>query len=88
MAIFAPGWTHETLSENPNEFLEKFFERENEFWLSLHPYLYTHPISQMFDTFFYKGTDKVTLFFITFKHFFLYKYLYLFVHFDHQACFS
>lgn len=60
MALFAQGWTYETLPQDPPENrLERFFDRNNAFWKSLWPYLYTHPVNRAFETFFYKGIDKV-----------------------------
>ncbi|KAK4873863.1 hypothetical protein RN001_013223 [Aquatica leii] len=59
MAIFAQGWTHETLAPEPSHnILERFLIRDNAFWKSLWPYLYTHPINRLFETFFYVGVDK------------------------------
>lgn len=60
MAIFAQGWTHETLSQEPADTLfERFLHRDNTFWRSLWPYLFTHPIAKPFQTFFYTGVDRV-----------------------------
>ncbi|KAK5641493.1 hypothetical protein RI129_010040 [Pyrocoelia pectoralis] len=59
IAIFAQGWTHETLDPEPADtLLERFLIRDNAFWKSLWPYLYTHPINTLFETFFYVGVDK------------------------------
>ncbi|KAF5283612.1 hypothetical protein FQR65_LT13818 [Abscondita terminalis] len=59
MAIFAQGWTHETLKcETADNATEQFLIRDNAFWKSLWPYLYTRPINMMFETFFYVGVDK------------------------------
>lgn len=62
MAIFAQGWTYETLSKEPeHNYLERFLNRDNAFWRSLWPFLFTHPITNLFNTSFYIGTDKVVL---------------------------
>ncbi|EFA09314.2 cytosolic endo-beta-N-acetylglucosaminidase [Tribolium castaneum] len=60
MAIFAPGWTHETLpkSENRQKFFEDFINRDSAFWNSLWPYLYTHPITRFFKTSFFTGVNQ------------------------------
>ncbi|XP_031352619.1 cytosolic endo-beta-N-acetylglucosaminidase isoform X2 [Photinus pyralis] len=59
IAIFAQGWTHETLDPEPADtFLERFLARDNAFWKSLWPYLYSYPINRVFETFFYVGVDK------------------------------
>lgn len=59
MAIFAQGWTHETLAKEPeHNYLERFLNRDNAFWRCLWPFLYTHPITNLFNTSFYIGTDK------------------------------
>ncbi|XP_025836491.1 cytosolic endo-beta-N-acetylglucosaminidase 2 [Agrilus planipennis] len=59
MAIFAQGWTHETLEKEPREtFMERFLDRDNAFWRSLWPYLYTHLPTLTFHTTFYCGSDK------------------------------
>ncbi|XP_074040961.1 cytosolic endo-beta-N-acetylglucosaminidase isoform X2 [Leptinotarsa decemlineata] len=57
IAIFAPGWTHETL-EVTDQFFEEFLNRDTAFWSSLSPYMYTHPINTYFSTDFYIGLDK------------------------------
>ncbi|KAG5885999.1 hypothetical protein JTB14_025393 [Gonioctena quinquepunctata] len=57
LAIFAPGWTHETL-EKSDDFFEEFMNRDSAFWSSLSPFLYTHPINKLFSTDFYVGLDK------------------------------
>ncbi|XP_018570919.1 cytosolic endo-beta-N-acetylglucosaminidase [Anoplophora glabripennis] len=57
IAIFAPGWTHETLERN-DIFFEQFLNRDSAFWCSLWPYFYTHPINNYFTTNFYIGLDK------------------------------
>ena len=61
MAIFAPGWTHETLpiNENRQKFFEDFVNRDCAFWNSLWPYLYTHPITHFFKTSFFMGVTQV-----------------------------
>lgn len=58
LAIFAPGWTYESL-EKSDTFFERFFNKDSAFWCSLWPYFYTHPISNYFTTNFYIGLDKV-----------------------------
>lgn len=63
MAIFAQGWTYETLPKEPEDnYLERFLNRDNAFWRCLWPFLYTHPITNLFNTSFYTGTDKVRTF--------------------------
>lgn len=63
MALFAPGWTHETLNKEPeDDYLERFLDRDNALWMRLWPFLYTHPITTIFDTSFYLGVDKVSLY--------------------------
>ncbi|KAJ8959127.1 hypothetical protein NQ318_022385 [Aromia moschata] len=57
MAIFAPGWTHETLGKS-DQFFKQFLDRDSAFWCSLWPYMYTHPINKYFTTDFYIGLDK------------------------------
>ncbi|KAJ8963667.1 hypothetical protein NQ314_005458, partial [Rhamnusium bicolor] len=57
MAIFAPGWTHETTDQS-DKFFEQFLNKDSAFWSSLWPYMYTHPISKYFTTNFYIGLDK------------------------------
>ncbi|CAG9856286.1 unnamed protein product [Phyllotreta striolata] len=57
VAIFAPGWTHETLPVT-GTFFESFFNRDLAFWRSLWPYMYTHPITTYFTTNFYIGLDE------------------------------
>nr|CAI5841975.1 unnamed protein product [Callosobruchus analis] len=57
MAIFAPGWTHETLGKVELLFY-KFYNRDSAFWCSLWPYLYTHPLNNYFTTNFYIGLDE------------------------------
>lgn len=60
MALFAQGWTYETLTKEPeNSLLERFLNRDNAFWRSLWGFLYTHPITNLFNTSFYIGTDQV-----------------------------
>lgn len=60
MAIFAQGWTYETLAKEPeSSLLERFINRDNAFWRCLWPFLYTHPIVNLFNTSFYIGADKV-----------------------------
>lgn len=62
MAIFAQGWTYETLAKEPeHNYLERFLNRDNAFWRCLWPFLYTHPLTNLFNTSFYIGTDKVLL---------------------------
>ncbi|XP_017786924.1 PREDICTED: cytosolic endo-beta-N-acetylglucosaminidase [Nicrophorus vespilloides] len=59
IAIFAQGWVHETLQPEPQDtFHERFMHKDNSFWRSLWPFLYTHPINTLFNTSFYIGTDK------------------------------
>ncbi|CAH1116019.1 unnamed protein product [Phaedon cochleariae] len=58
LAIFAPGWTHETLEKTEN-FFEDFLQRDSLFWRSLWPYFYSHPISNYFTTNFCIGLDKI-----------------------------
>jgi mannosyl-glycoprotein endo-beta-N-acetylglucosaminidase len=60
MAIFAPGWTHETLphSKDRQKFFEDFVNRDCAFWNSLWPYLYTHPITHFFKTSFFMGVNQ------------------------------
>ncbi|XP_045476472.1 cytosolic endo-beta-N-acetylglucosaminidase [Harmonia axyridis] len=58
MAIFAPGWTHESIVHTEKDsisLMEHFFNKDCAFWNSLWPYLYTHPITKYFQTSFYKG---------------------------------
>ncbi|CAH1106431.1 unnamed protein product [Psylliodes chrysocephalus] len=57
VAIFAPGWTHETLNKS-EKFFESFYNRDLAFWRSLWPYMYTHPITTYFTTHFYVGLDE------------------------------
>lgn len=63
MALFATGWTYESLPESDDLF-DDFLNKDSTFWLSLWPYLYTHPINDYFQTNFYIGLDQVYLFFI------------------------
>lgn len=59
-AIFAPGWTHETMDLSPDENrFDTFIDRDNAFWKTIWPYLYTHPINNPFKTIFHVGVDKV-----------------------------
>lgn len=60
VAIFAPGWTHETLNKS-EKFFESFYNRDLAFWRSLWPYMYTHPITTYFTTHFYVGLDEVSI---------------------------
>lgn len=65
MAIFAPGWTHETLSPIDDSncrmvAIERFLHRDNAFWRSLGSYLNTHPITQSFFTTFNTGVNART----------------------------
>lgn len=57
IAIFAPGWTHETLTHTEH-FFNDFLNRDSTFWSSLWPYFYTHPITDYFETNFYIGLDQ------------------------------
>ncbi|ERL84702.1 cytosolic endo-beta-N-acetylglucosaminidase isoform X2 [Dendroctonus ponderosae] len=58
IAIFAPGWTHETLEKNlQSTAFHRFLNRDDAFWASLWPYLYTHPINDFFETDFHIGLD-------------------------------
>ncbi|CAG9830297.1 unnamed protein product [Diabrotica balteata] len=57
VALFAPGWTHETL-EKDDIFFEAFYNRDLAFWQSLSCFMYTHPITNYFTTNFYIGLDK------------------------------
>lgn len=67
MAIFAPGWTHETLKTDiPDIFFETYCRRDNGFWLNMYPYLYTHPITRPFVTTFYLGADRVRKYILVF----------------------
>lgn len=62
MAIFAQGWTHESIVRKEDDsigLMEYFFNKDSAFWNSLWPYLYTHPITNYFSTSFYKGADTV-----------------------------
>lgn len=62
VAIFAPGWTHERITPLPADTLfERFIDRENAFWKTLWPFLFTHPITRPFTTIFYTGVEKVLL---------------------------
>lgn len=50
-AIFAPGWTYETLIDK-----SKFITVENTFWRKLYPYMYIHiPSNLPFSTYFCRG---------------------------------
>lgn len=61
IAIFAPGWTHETLEKNhESSAFHRFLNRDDAFWASLWPYLYTHPINDFFETDFHLGLDYVS----------------------------
>ncbi|GJQ80903.1 hypothetical protein Trydic_g4720 [Trypoxylus dichotomus] len=58
LAIFAQGWTHETLDQEPqSNFLERFHIRDNTWWNTLWTYLYSHPIKYAFQTVFQVGTN-------------------------------
>ncbi|XP_066140269.1 cytosolic endo-beta-N-acetylglucosaminidase [Euwallacea fornicatus] len=58
MAIFAPGWTHETMTKTAEEAdLCTFLNRDDALWATLWPYLYTHPINNFFETDFHVGLD-------------------------------
>lgn len=61
MAIFAPGWTHETLQSEDDKFFEMFVNRDTAFWKSLAPYMYTRPVTNVFKTRFNIGLDKVNI---------------------------
>lgn len=51
VAIFAPGWTYETLNDK-----NKFFIVEDAFWRKLYPYMYIHVLSTLpFSTYFCRG---------------------------------
>lgn len=51
VAIFAPGWTYETLNDK-----NKFMATEDIFWRKLYPYLYIHiPSILPFSTYFCRG---------------------------------
>lgn len=51
VAIFAPGWTYETLIDK-----SKFITAENKFWRKLYPYMYIHiPSNLPFSTYFCRG---------------------------------
>ncbi|XP_057653730.1 cytosolic endo-beta-N-acetylglucosaminidase isoform X1 [Diorhabda carinulata] len=56
LALFAPGWTHETIDKS-DSFFETFFNRDMAFWRTLYCYMYTHPINTYFTTNFYVGLD-------------------------------
>ncbi|CAG9766938.1 unnamed protein product [Ceutorhynchus assimilis] len=59
MAIFAPGWTHETMAKVSSEStFRKFLNRDDAFWASLWPFLYTHPVNDFFETDFHVGLDS------------------------------
>ncbi|GLV44618.1 Endo-beta-N-acetylglucosaminidase [Carabus blaptoides fortunei] len=59
MAIFAPGWTHETLTLGTKDnFFDMYCRRDTGFWLNLYPYLYTHPVTKSFTTTFHLGSDE------------------------------
>lgn len=58
MALFAPGWTYESLQRS-DQLFEQFLNQDSAFWTSLWPYLYTHPINDYFNTNFYVGLDQV-----------------------------
>ncbi|KAI4455917.1 endo beta n-acetylglucosaminidase [Holotrichia oblita] len=59
LAIFAQGWTHESLSTEPKEtFLERFHVKDNNWWNTLWPYLYSHPIKYAFKTNFRIGVNN------------------------------
>ncbi|XP_030751672.1 cytosolic endo-beta-N-acetylglucosaminidase isoform X1 [Sitophilus oryzae] len=59
MAIFAPGWTYETMDKNPeNTRFSRFLTRDDTFWFSLLPYLYTRPINDFFFTNFHLGLGQ------------------------------
>ncbi|KAK9883679.1 hypothetical protein WA026_001847 [Henosepilachna vigintioctopunctata] len=60
MAIFAPGWTHESIVESEKgnlSLMEQFLNKDSAFWNSLWPYLYTYPVTNFFETFFFRGVD-------------------------------
>lgn len=60
MAIFAQGWTHESLDRIPEDnFLERFYAQDNTWWITMWPYLYSHPIKYAFETTFLIGADSV-----------------------------
>lgn len=51
VAIFAPGWTYETLNDK-----NKFSKIEDTFWRKLYPYMYIHvPSTLPFSTYFCRG---------------------------------
>lgn len=57
VALFAPGWTHETQASD-----YKFFNIERKFWCKLWPYLYIHvPDSIPFETTFNQGVGSQIL---------------------------
>lgn len=62
-AIFAPGWTHESIDPlaSDGSLFATFIDRDNAFWKSIWRHLYTHPISSSFKTTFHTGVDKVFL---------------------------
>ncbi|XP_066252935.1 uncharacterized protein ENGase [Euwallacea similis] len=58
MAIFAPGWTHETMTKTDEKAnFCTFLNRDDALWATLWPYLYTHPINDFFETDFHIGLD-------------------------------
>ncbi|KAL3274569.1 hypothetical protein HHI36_015950 [Cryptolaemus montrouzieri] len=62
MAIFAPGWTHESIVESEKDnisLMEHFLNKDSAFWSSLWPYLYTYPITTFFETSFFRGVDTI-----------------------------
>lgn len=59
VAIFAPGWTHETTEAEPvDTFFYRFFLNDQVFWRALMPYLFTHPTNKPFDTNFELGSNE------------------------------
>ncbi|XP_076263427.1 cytosolic endo-beta-N-acetylglucosaminidase isoform X2 [Rhynchophorus ferrugineus] len=61
MALFAPGWTYETMDKYPSETaFSRFLTRDDTLWSSLKPFLFTHPINYMFSTSFHIGLNLDT----------------------------
>lgn len=75
-AIFAPGWTYETLEPTPDEtFQIRYQQNDQRFWKLLGPYLYEHGVqNNIFSTTFNSGCCKVNYYSLFVKVDIIYKF--------------